>query len=303
VLKDDEHNGDPCGDCNGNQTHGTWENRRCETEVGMVGRRDRTRDGMPLKYVDLWGDIHYRDEEAITLLKRHEPPEGYYVAFSGGKDSVVIQDLVDRAGVKHDTHFHATTIDPPEVLQFIREYYPDVVWERPKNNMYNIIVKRGFPPTRQIRYCCSELKEIGGHKRTVVLGIRSEESNSRRQRKEYERSTVDKTKWFVNPILTWSTEDIWTYIRDNQLSYCSLYDNGYDRIGCILCPVQNIKGRIQDAHKFPKHYNAYLKAFDRMLKRHSDGEKEEYGWKTAEDVMYWWIYEKNRDTTTIQEQL
>ena len=61
---------------------------------------------------------------AIERIKQYEPEEGYYVAFSGGKDSIVVYDLVKRAGVKHDTHFSVTTVDPPEVLQFIRNYYP-----------------------------------------------------------------------------------------------------------------------------------------------------------------------------------
>ncbi len=50
---------------------------------------------------------------AIRRIKLHEPIEGYYVAFSGGKDSCVILDLVKRAGVKFDAHLNITTVDPP----------------------------------------------------------------------------------------------------------------------------------------------------------------------------------------------
>lgn len=252
----------------------------------------------------LYGPVDI-EELAIELLKKYEPKEGYYVAFSGGKDSIVILDLVRRANVKHDTHFHRTTIDPPEVIEYIKTNYPDVIREKPKNSMYKIIIKKGFPPTRERRYCCSLLKEIGGKNRTVVLGIRKEESASRRERKEYEQSTVIKSKWFVNPILEWSTADIWKYIEIHSLPYCSLYKMGYSRIGCIMCPLQGQDGMLKDAERFPKHYQAFINTFDKMLKLNRiDKQKYEYEWKTAEDVMYWWIYGKNKKPeNTVQTEI
>ena len=47
----------------------------------------------------------------------------------------------------------------------------------------------------------------------------------------------DKTKHYLHPIIDWWTGDVWAYIRTHKLSYCSLYDEGWDRLGCILCPM------------------------------------------------------------------
>lgn len=236
------------------------------------------------------------EDIAILLLQQHEPPDGYFLAFSGGKDSITIYDLAIRAGVKFSAHFHMTTVDPPEVLQFIRDNYPDVIWDRPKKSMFKIIVEHGTPPTRFRRYCCRELKEIGGKGRTVILGIRAAESSRRKKRKPYEESTIDKGKFFVNPILSWSDSDVWSYIRRRNLKYPSLYDTGRTRIGCILCPLQSQKGRIRDLEDYPKFGKAYLRAFKRMLERiESEGKSNPCGWKTPEEVMDWWInaYRKN----------
>jgi phosphoadenosine phosphosulfate reductase len=232
--------------------------------------------------------------EAITLLKSHEPGNGYWLAFSGGKDSIVIHDLAKRAGVKFVGHFSKTTVDPPEVTTFIRENYPDVVWAIPKKSMFEIIVQHGTPPTRFRRYCCRDLKEIGGRGETVILGIRAAESARRRKRKPYEESRIHKGTFFVNPILSWKDADVWDYIRGNGLAYPPLYDQGRTRIGCILCPLQSHRGRVRDLVDFPKFAKAYLRAFGRMLnKMKADGKESPLGWKTPEDVMDWWI---NGDT-------
>ncbi len=115
-------------------------------------------------------------DTAIARIREFCPPEGYYVAFSGGKDSIVVKDLVLRAGVKHELHFNLTTVDPPELFRYIRTHHPDVIWHRPEKTMWQLIVERRMPPTRKVRYCCEELKEKAlnhlTHQRTYPqLGI------------------------------------------------------------------------------------------------------------------------------------
>lgn len=48
------------------------------------------------------------------------------------------------------------------------------------------------------------------------------------------------------PIIDWSTEDVWNYIKTNNLRYCSLYDEGFDRIGCVLCPMASKNQRFKE---------------------------------------------------------
>jgi phosphoadenosine phosphosulfate reductase len=233
---------------------------------------------------------------SIQILRDHEPEEGYYVAFSGGKDSIVMYDLVKRSGVKHDVHFSMTTIDPPEIYAFIREHYPEVIWEKPKRSMFAAIKSRQIPPSRHVRYCCSELKELHGKNRVVVTGIRRLESFGRSHRKEYDQSHINKKTFYCHPIVSWSDSDVWGYIHSHNLTYPGLYDEGYDRIGCIMCPLQNRNGILRDATRYPKHYKAYIRAFKKMLQNADDrrDDNENRRWRTPEDVMYWYIYGLHR---------
>lgn len=124
-------------------------------------------------------------EVALKRLQTFEPPEGYYLAFSGGKDSVVVKALADMAGVKYDAHYSSTSVDPPELIYFIRENQPDVRFDYPtykdgtRATMWNLIPRKKMPPTRIVRYCCEVLKEGGGEGRFVVTGVRWAESARR----------------------------------------------------------------------------------------------------------------------------
>ena len=71
-------------------------------------------------------------EKAIKRLQLYEPPEGYYLCFSGGKDSVVIKALADMAGVKYDAHYSVTGLEPPKLVRFIKDYHSDVEWDIPR---------------------------------------------------------------------------------------------------------------------------------------------------------------------------
>ena len=126
-----------------------------------------------------------KEAKSLERLKAFEPPEGYYLAFSGGKDSVVCKALMEIAGVKYDAHYRVTSVDPPELVRFIRDKHPDVEREVPKDDngkpvtMWNLIPRKLMPPTRLVRYCCSELKEDGGDGRMTVTGVRWAESVNR----------------------------------------------------------------------------------------------------------------------------
>lgn len=248
---------------------------------------------------------------AIDRLRAHEPEEGYYLAFSGGKDSMVILGLALMSEVKFEVHNNHTTVDPPELVYFIRDmkkwlkdkYGKDLEIHYPEKTMWQLIPELKMPPTRIVRYCCKILKEGGGSGRVVMTGVRWEESVKRSKRRMVEVCMTDKTKIFTNPIIDWTTAEVWEFIKKYNLPYCELYDKGFKRLGCIGCPMGGKNGMEREFALYPKHYQGYLLAFKKMLdKRKKKGLKTD--WKTADEVMQWWIYgsdKGNPDQTVMFE--
>lgn len=226
-------------------------------------------------------------ETAIALLRAYvNPDERYYGAFSGGKDSVVIEDLSTKAGVPVDWHYCASPIDPPQIHQFIKEYYPHVQWDYYARGWWQTVVRKGLP-MRQSRWCCEIIKEAGGKGRCVIVGNRREEGAIRKHQKCFEE---DKKyhKTFLRPILDWNTGEIWEYIEANDLPYCSLYDNGFKRLGCVLCPFsRDIK---REMEYFPKIVKLWQLACDRIVAaRLKSGKEYKYQFQTGEELFNWWI--------------
>jgi phosphoadenosine phosphosulfate reductase len=239
---------------------------------------------------------------AIERLQFHRDRnrDKTYLAFSGGKDSIVIYDLAKKAGIPLEPHYHFTTVDPPELTQFIKINYPEIPWDRLERkmthrgeepvmvrSMFQLIEWMHFPPSRRFRYCCRYLKERGGEGRTIIDGVRWAESTRRSKRMMFERCSKNATTLYLHPIIDWTDEDVWIYIRQNNLKYCSLYDEGFKRLGCILCPLGGKKQMLIQAERWPKYYNAYMRTFERMLKSLPPAYKLQ--WKSAEEVMHWYI--------------
>lgn len=290
-------------------------------------------------------DLLNKEKKAIQRLKAFEPEsEPYYLCYSGGKDSDTIKILAELAGVKKDTVHNLTTVDAPETVKYIKSQ-SDIIIDRPKKSMWQLIVDKGIPPTRVIRYCCSELKERGGKGRVKITGVRWAESTNRKNNggvvkiigkekqteKLAEELEVDvqknpkggiilnddndtsrrfveqcyrTTSTMVNPIIEWSDQDVWSFLKYYGCKSNPLYECGFKRIGCIGCPMAS-KGRYAEFIRYPKYKENYIKAFDKMLLRNKEkgivprGEARK--WETGEDVFRWWMGE-NIDQLKINEE-
>jgi phosphoadenosine phosphosulfate reductase len=245
---------------------------------------------MGMKHSDgerLFDDHDALEWRAIELLQDNCPPEGYYVTFSGGKDSTVCLDLVKRSGCTFDAHYNVTGVDPPEIVQFIRDKHPEVIFERPLKTMWQLIEENGMPPLRQMRYCCRWLKERTAENRVTVTGVRAEESQSRSLRGA-EVKTNERKKKYVCPIFTWSSHDIWRHIEIHALSYCELYDKGWSRIGCIGCPF-NSQRKTQLA-LYPGIAHAYRNACRKAF-AHRIEQGKPTRWRDGDEMYSWWIGE------------
>jgi phosphoadenosine phosphosulfate reductase len=228
-------------------------------------------------------------ERSISVIQKAEAMAlsyndfGFHVAFSGGKDSQVILELCKMAGVRFKAFFYKTSVDPRELLSFIRENYPGVEWVRPKMTMFQLIVKKGMLPLRQARYCCEYLKERNGLNSVVITGITKAESVKRRSRIEFESSCkVGSDKNLLNPILDWTEIEVFQFLRDRKIEVCSLY-LVQKRIGCIGCPM-NPKGMRRDFQNMPNFKRAYVNTVKKLIEK---GKYKEF--ENSEDVVNWWM--------------
>lgn len=220
--------------------------------------------------LDLFGDQTKHgltcEELAIERLRTFEPPEGFILAYSGGKDSDVLLSLARAAGVRYDAHYHATTIDPPEVVRHVKDQL-DVTIDRPAESMARLIGRWGLP-SRWRRWCCSALKERPWPGRVVLTGVRWAESPRRAGRRMVEPARSGKGQMFLHPIIDWSDADLWGHIRSHGFDLVSLYGermaNGKprSRVGCVCCPLNP---RPEDAERWPHIAEAMHRAWLRFV--------------------------------------
>lgn len=242
-------------------------------------------------------------KRAIALLRDNEPDDGYYLAFSGGKDSCVCKELLNLSGVKYEAHYNMTTIDPPELIYFIKKYHREVIWNKPPkgNMMYRVGVSARVPPTRVHRWCCEEFKERGGEGSVIVFGVRAAESRARKSR----WSEVAHTKDYglcICPIVYWQDNDVWSFIKTKNVPYCSLYDEGFDRMGCVGCPLMSKEKQDKEFARYPRFEEGWKRAIIRNWENWHDkiGERSHQlkfqgRFKTGEDFWRWWRTERIPD--------
>ena len=264
-------------------------------------------------------------------MSLHHYGQPLVCTYSGGKDSDVQRELFKRSGIPFEVHNSHTTADAPQTVKHIRKVFRELelqdikatiempTFKGKRTSMWDLIPQKLMPPTRVVRYCCDVLKETGCKNRFIATGVRWDESSKRSKRGEIETITPSakdsvktdmimltsdnderrrmiehcmmKKKMVVNPIIDWTNADIWEYINAENIETNVLYQCGYNRVGCIGCPMAG-KNRYKEFGDFPKLKQAYIKAFDRML-----GVREERGkerkWQCGEEVFLWWIEDPN----------
>lgn len=264
-----------------------------------------------------------RNAERLALRMNER---GFHVAFSGGKDSQVLLALVEMAGVKHHAEMQVTTVDSPNLMKFVRTYYPQVHLNLPKLNMRQLILKKKMLPTRQARFCCAFLKEQAGSGCCTCTGIRRSESVKRAKRHHVElfgnrngweiqgeqlvqehfggggeqlfETDSDtkiycvngKDKVIISPIFDWTDKNVWDFIKGNNMPYCDLYDMGFHRIGCLFCPMASVKEKRKELELFPRFAEkVYIRAIRELMEQTGNYSN----FDSPEQAFEWWISNEN----------
>lgn len=234
------------------------------------------------------------------------------VAFSGGKDSQCVYHLAEEAGAPFEAVMNATSIDPPEVIRFVRRHYPAVKISAPRESFFAICERKGMLPTRLYRFCCAELKEQGGAGRVTLTGVRREESQRRADRQEvsvargrrFTGYTMDQftrerrveaecrgggsERIIVNPILEWTEADVWRYLNDVvQAPHCGLYDRRRRRVGCLFCPMSTTRNMLRDAKEYPHMWERLKRTAAKIC------ENNPYFKGRPAEYLEWWMSKKN----------
>lgn len=256
------------------------------------------------------------ERNAIEILHLLCQNSGCVISDSGGKDSSVLKHIAMKAKEKYRLTFsiqhNHTTADAPETVYYVREEqqrYKAMGIEYnilyPKKNMWQLIIDHCTPPTRLMRYCCSELKEYNGYGEKLITGVRKAESKNRRDnqgivtfpkpKKELRIKTHDNEVLKENKkggIIVLNLDNaetrelVETCYRTSKTLINPLIDWEDDYLwwyirseGINLNPLYSCgqnrigcigcpmagKKRWKEFERYPKYKNLYMMAFEKML--------------------------------------
>lgn len=223
--------------------------------------------------------------EQVTVKKIFEAYKRYYkkldtfhVAFSGGKDSVVLLELVKKAlpRSRFIVVFGDTGMEFPDTYDVIAkieeqcradeiEFYRAASHFKPEESW------RLFgPPSRVLRWCCSvhksvpqtlKLREVLGKNDYVgmdFVGVRAHESTGRADYDYLNYGKKQKGQYSHNPILEWTSAEVWLYIYAHGLVINEAYKKGNSRVGCLFCPMGGGKGDLLQRLCYPKEVDQFI---------------------------------------------
>lgn len=247
-------------------------------------------DHAPLRAVDIAGMIQKNAalmetlaQETIqkvynTYVKYKDKIDVFYVAFSGGKDSVVALDIVQRALPHEDflvlfgdtrMEFSDTYDVISRISQFCKE--KNICFHEARSKYLPTDTWKCFgPPSTAIRWCCSihktspqiiTLREITGKYNFTGMaftGIRADESLSRSSYDEINDGRKHSGQMSFHPILEWSSAELYIYIYSRSLILNEAYKKGIVRAGCLVCPNSTGKHEFIKRHWYRSEVDKFL---------------------------------------------
>lgn len=236
-------------------------------------------------------EIEQQAIERIQKFAKIARAMGFEVClgFSGGKDSQVCYDLCKRAGIEFRA-FYSVSFESRTTKNFIREYYPDVIWKQdhPFGFIRNIRVHHnGFLPTIHRAYCCADYKHNPKYvEKCSIVGVRKNESAKRKGRTAFEaknKTVMKQNKALIDdyfeehcqsigtasviqlkPIIDWTENDVWDYIWKHNLPVNPEYKTS-KRVGCMVCPKANFSYNVITLMRIPKLIDAFILAREKGL--------------------------------------
>lgn len=204
----------------------------------------------------LFRNLAEKEERSIAVIWRAFElfGEDTGIAFTGGKDSTVLLHLVRRAfdnRVPFKVVHIDTTVKFPEIYEFRdrlqREWNLDLRIIRNENALKWIQI------AQDREECCHHLKTEALKEairslglEALLTGVRWDEQAARAQ-EEYFSERQDPPHTRVHPLLHFTEQDVWEYIRKYDIPYCSLYDKGYRSLGCQPCTKPAVTGGAERA--------------------------------------------------------
>lgn len=202
-------------------------------------------------------------------------------SFSGGKDSMVVLDLVTRVIPSENLYvvYSNTGYELPTSLSLfdkVKEYYcskyPTIQFLTAKNHQDVLYYWDEMDsPSRNIRWCCAVMKTAPLYrllktinntgKQPVVMafeGVRAEESEKRSQYSRIGKGVKHSTVLNVRPIFEWNVTEIWLYTLFNDLFINEAYRRGLSRVGCVICPLSSELGDCLDYQLFTESAQPFV---------------------------------------------
>lgn len=185
--------------------------------------------------------------EFIRKTAQQYPNRDRFVSFSGGKDSTVVASLVQESLGNVSLFFADTTLEHDETVKYISDFAQSRGFRlesRSSRNDFFDMSRKLDPPSRIMRWCCSVFKAypinlFWSSLDQYVLGfdgIRRAESRGRNGYPRIFQSEKFVRQITARPLLYWNSLAVWLYIFHKGLPFNPLYEKGYARIGCFLCP-------------------------------------------------------------------